>query len=132
MQVTFDNGAVGTHSLARQTTWRYSTQPQNRISFMAMGDTVLPGTTGQVDSWGIGRFNNEYKAVFTQPWRSNSYCGLAFPTDGEYTATSGANSLKINLGVNQQGNKDPRDCAYGYKITWTLAGGQTGSKVQSY
>jgi hypothetical protein len=133
MSLTFNTGATATHNIARATSWKVIKKPgiTDFIQFSAMGDTALNGQAA-TDSWGTNRFGKTFTNHYNRRLLSNTYCQTWRPVDGEIVHKSDGNVLTVNLGVNEQGNPDTRDCAYGWKIKWLLSGGQSGEKIFSY
>ncbi len=133
MSITFQTGAITNYSIARTTSWKVSNKPgiADFIQFTAMGDTVLNGQTG-TDTWGTNRFGKAFTNHYSRRLISNTYCEVWRPVDGEIVHRSEGNTLTVTMGVNEQGNADTRDCAYGWKMKWLLSGGQSGEKIFSY
>lgn len=120
------------YSLARRTTW-YRKQKGGalRTFFRADGDTSFNGLT-KVDSWGTNRFGNTFTNNFVTPWISDELCGFRQPNSGELVHKAGGNTVSILLGVNPSGNISADQCAYGWKLKWTISSGATGEKVFVY
>ena len=133
MSITFNTGAVANYSIARITSWKMAKKPgiADFIQFSAMGDTVLNGHSG-TDTWGSNRFGKAFTNHYNRRLVSNTYCEVRRPVAGEIVHKSEGNILIVNLGVNEQGNADTRDCAFGWKLKWQLSGGQSGEKIFSY
>lgn len=127
-----NNTATVTYNIARTTTWK-SVQATNRsfIQFAAMGDTTIDGLTN-VDTWGTGRFGSSFTNQFLERLLSDTYCQLWRPRGGKVQHKSPGGSITLTYGVNEQGLKDTRDCAYGWKVNWDLSNGAQGEKVISY
>ena len=132
IHAVLDNGATHTYSVARTTYLRLVQIAGNsQFRFRATGDTTLNGVSS-VDAWGTNRYNTAFTSTFIAPWVSNTYCGFWRPVSGQYEYASGGNRVDITLGLNQQGTPSTLDCAYGYKISWDLANGQSGEQIKSY
>jgi len=133
MSITFNTGAISNYSIARITSWKIAKKPgiADFIQFSALGDTVLNGQSA-TDTWGTNRFGKSFTNHYNRRLISNTYCQVWRPVDGEIVHKSEGNMLTVNLGVNEQGNADTRDCAYGWKLKWLLSGGQSGEKIFSY
>jgi hypothetical protein len=130
IHVDFDNGSSATWNCARITQWNY-TPADSKITFTASGDTALNGYTS-VDSWGVNRFGLNFTTKYNTPVVSNTYCGLWRFISGELVHYVGTRNFTLTLGVDQNGDPTPYACAYGYKVTWTPAGGSLTSVVLSY
>ena len=133
MSVLFESGATANYQLARTTSWKVIRKPgiTDFIQFAAMGDTIIAGQPG-IDTWGTNRFGTAFTTFYNKRLTSNTYCQVWRPVGGELVHKAGGHILTLNLGVNEQGNPDTRDCAYGWKLRWELAGGQSGEKIFSY
>ena len=133
MSITFNTGASTNYSIARITSWKMTKKPgiADYIQFSAMGDTILNGQAG-TDTWGTNRFGKAFTNHYSRRLVSNTYCQVWRPVDGEIVHRSEGNTLTVTMGVNEQGNADTRDCAYGWKMKWLLSGGQSGEKIFSY
>ncbi len=120
--VTFDNNMHATWNSARLTEWSYNTVPGSpsikQVIFNAEGDTTLNGHS-DVDSWGTNRFGSAFTTYYNTPINSNTYCGLWRPNSGELVHLVDDSEFSLTLGVDQNGNPTPFDCAYGYKVAWT-------------
>jgi len=132
--LTADLNGNGSHTynLARRTFWRFiKRNGASQVRFRAQGDTAIGNVTG-LDSWGTNRNNKAFTSAFVTPWVSDTYCGLGQPNSGKYEYKSNGNTVAVTAGVNQQGQPDTRDCAYGYKVSWNLVGNINGETVVSY
>jgi hypothetical protein len=124
IQVAFDNGSTAVWNSARITEWSYKTDPnpiKNKIIFTAIGDTTINGYSS-VDSWGVNRFAQPFTTYYTVAYKADTYCGLWRPTNGQLTHHLPTADYSITLGVDQSGNPSPYDCAYGFKIGWSVNG----------
>ncbi|MBL0340414.1 MAG: hypothetical protein IPP71_05480 [Bacteroidetes bacterium] len=132
IQVTYDNGAGAIWNSARMTQWSYNpTGPLSpKINFTVNGDTTLNGYA-DVDSWGVNRFAQIFTTYYTVPLVSNTYCGLWRPNAGQLTHHLSNSDYNLILGVDQNGNPTPYNCAYGFKISWTV-NGNTYVSIISY
>lgn len=130
VQVTFDNNLNTIWNSARVTEWTY-TSSVTRLNFTSNGDTTINGVA-HVDSWGVNRFNKSFTTYYTSPIHSNSYCGLWRFNSGELVHYVDGKNFILTLGVNEQGNPTTLACAYGYKVTWTAANGNTRTVILSY
>jgi hypothetical protein len=131
--VTSVNGeGTHIHSLARRTIWRFIKKlGVSQIRFRGQGDTTINGVAN-LDSWGTNRNNQAFTSALTTPWVSDTYCQLYRPTSGKLEYKSNGNTISLTAGVNEAGQLDTRDCAYGYKVSWNLVGNITGEKIVSY
>jgi hypothetical protein len=136
INVAFDSTHVAIWNSARITEWGYVQSgtnpniPYAYITFSASGDTTLNGQTN-VDSWGTNRFGSTFVTYYNSPLISNTYCGLWRFNSGELVHVVNSNNFTLKLGVDQSGNPTPYTCAYGYKVSWTIAG-VSNSIVLSY
>jgi hypothetical protein len=126
------NSGTVNYNIARTTTWKYVVLPNRQFfQFAALGDTTLDGLAN-IDTWGTNRagtaFTNQYLARLI----SDTYCLLWRPRSGTIRYKSAGNTATLNFGVNEQGQPDSRDCAYGWKVNWNLANGVSGEKIISY
>ncbi len=133
LRAEFRNGATATYNMRRRVTWRIRPRSgaANTIYYRAQGDTAIGQDQG-VDTWGTNRNGQSFVGILSPAWSSNTFCGLWRPTAGTNTYKAGGNMLTFQAGVNEQGNTDSRECAFGYKVSWTLQGGQSGTLVQGY
>lgn len=136
IEVTFDNNETATWNSARTITWSYHPAntvagiPYAHIGFKANGDTTYNGTA-TTDSWGVNRFNQDFVTFYNSEIRSNTYCGLWRPTQGELVHEVDGDSYTLTLGVNQSGSLATGTCAYGFKVAWTV-NNNSNSAVFSY
>lgn len=132
IQVSYGSGANAIWNSARMTQWSYNpTGPLSpKINFTVNGDTTLNGFSG-VDSWGINRYSEPFTTYYSTPLVSNTYCGLWRPNAGDLTHSLPNASLNLTMGVDQNGNPTPYNCAYGFKVSWTV-NGNTYVAVLSY
>ncbi|MEY3344053.1 MAG: hypothetical protein RL090_1737 [Bacteroidota bacterium] len=132
VDVDFINGASAIWNIARRTTWSFSPTSNvgPKINFECTGDTSLNGFSN-VDMWGVNRFGESFTTYYTAPWRSNSYCGFWRPVGGTLQHKVAGRQYRLDLGVDQSGNPSALNCAYGFKVTWTI-NGNTNSRVFSY
>lgn len=133
IQVLFNSGATAIWNSARISEWSYDPSGPGglpKIDIAFNGDTVLNGFTN-VDSWGINRYGNPFTTYYTTPWISNTYCGLGRPIAGQLTHNVSSSNFVLTLGVDQNGNPSPYDCAYGFKVNWSV-NGNTYVSVLSY
>lgn len=132
VDVDFINGASAIWNSARLTTWTYtpSSPVGPKLTFQCTGDTTVNGKAN-VDMWGVNRFGNDFVTYFISPWNSNSYCGFWRPVSGTRNHEVNGNEFRLDLGVDQSGNTSTVNCAYGYKVTWTV-NGNSYSRVYSY
>ena len=131
--VEFDNGAASaTWNIARVTEWTYdgSGPLSPKINFTANGDTAMNGYN-HVDGWGINRFGYGYTTYYTTPIVSNTYCGLWRPNSGQLIHDVNNSIFTLTLGVDQNGNPTPYNCAYGFKVMWQV-NGNTYVRVLTY
>ena len=132
MLVSVNNSANATYNIARTTTWK-SVQETNRsfIQFAAIGDTTINGLSN-VDTWGTSRFQQTFTNQYLSRLLSDTYCQVWRPRGGEIQHKSNGNTITVKFGVNEQGQTDTRDCAYGWKINWQSAIGVQTEKIYSY
>lgn len=133
LTVTLGSGGTITYNVARTTTWKVikSQTIADFVQFAAMGDTTRDGVQN-VDTWGSNRFGNAFVNNYLTRLVSNTYCQVWRPVRGELVHRANGNTLTIKMGVNEQGQTDTRDCAYGWKLNWLLSNGTTGEKIVSY
>lgn len=137
VQVSFNTGATAVWNSARLTKWEYIPAnavtgiPYAHVRFTSNGDTTINGNIN-TDSWGVNRFNMDFVTSYQNPWVSNSYCGFWRPVSGDITHQVGSYTLSLNLGLDQNGNSSNLACAYGYKVSWTDAAGNSQSEIKSY
>ncbi len=133
IQVLFNSGATAIWNSARISEWSYDPNgPGNlpKIDITFNGDTTLNSYTF-VDSWGINRFGDLFTTYYNSPWISNTYCGLGRPNTGQLTHNVNNSNFVLTLGLDQNGNPTPYDCAYGFKVSWTV-NGNTYVSILSY
>ena len=132
IQVSYGGGASAIWNSARMTQWSYTpTGPLSpKINFTTTGDTALNGFSG-VDSWGLNRYAQIFTTYYTVPLVSNTYCGLWRPNSGQLIHHLPNSDYNLTLGVDQNGNPTPYNCAYGFKVSWTV-NGNTYVTVISY
>ena len=132
MVVTVNNTANVTYNIARTTTWK-SVQETNRsfIQFAAIGDTTIDGLSN-VDAWGTSRFQQTFTNQYLSRLLSDTYCQVWRPRGGEIQHKSNGNTITVKFGVNEQGQTDTRDCAYGWKINWQSASAVQTERIYSY
>lgn len=133
MKITFSGGASTNYSIARKASIKMvKKQATNSyIQLTLNGDTTIAGQAN-IDSWGTNRFGKSFTTYYVNELISNEYCGFRRPVSGEIIHKTEANTLTVKLGVNEQGNPDTRDCAYGWKLLWSLGSGSSGEKIFSY
>jgi hypothetical protein len=135
--VSFDNGLSATWNSARITEWTFKNKtavsgiPYDHINFKATGDTTVGGFS-TVDSWGVNRFGKSFTTYYNSSVISNTYCGFWRFTGGELVHNINSNNYVVTLGVDQNGNPTPYVCAYGYRVTWKGANGNSVTRVCSY
>ena len=132
INVVMSGGATHTYNVARTTSWKlvnYSNR--NVIQFSAIGDTTINGLAN-VDTWGTNRFGTGFTNNYLIRLNSDNFCWFWRPKSGKIEHKSNGNSVTLTFGVNESGAEDTRECAYGWKINWIAAGGQTGEKIVSY
>lgn len=131
VNVTYDDGSTAVWNRAYVTEWLYTpTAPHSPIVFTGEGDTTLNGFSS-VDTWGTNRYGQGFTSYYSAPYVSNTYCGLWRPNSGTLTHHLNNADFTLTLGVDQSGNATTLDCAYGYKVTWTI-NGTTNNVVLSY
>lgn len=132
LTILHSSGATTLLNVARITSMK-NVKETNRsfIQLSTLGDTTISGLTN-VDTWGTSRFGKPFTNNYLTRWVSDTYCNLWRPRAGEIQHLSDGNSIILHLGVNQEGNPSILDCAYGWKLSWSLANGNSGSKIFSY
>jgi len=132
INVEFNNNLTAVWNSARRTTWTYTPAGSGagspKFNFTCTGDTAINNIQA-VDSWGVNRFGNNFITNYTSPWSSNTYCGLWRPVSGSVTHRVAGSDYILDLGVDQNGNPTPYNCAYGYKVTWNNG---TSTVIVSY
>lgn len=132
VDVDFSGGASAVWNSARMTNWSYD--PASPVGpnyyFECTGDTTINGISN-VDMWGVNRFGNNFVTYYVSPWQSNFYCGFWRPVSGTIVHAVNNKQFQLDLGVDQSGNPSTLNCAYGYKITWTI-NGNSYSRIISY
>ena len=133
MNILFSGGASASYSIARLTSWKIAGKPgiANFIQFSAIGDSTV-NSIPNTDTWGSNRFGKPFFSHYLKRLRSNTYCGVWRPVDGTLVHQSEGNKFTLSFGVNEQGNADTRDCAYGWKLNWLLSNGSSGEKIFSF
>jgi hypothetical protein len=132
MQVTVNGNGPHSYNMARRTVAFYKLKQNRRVlHFKAYGDTTI-GNFNNVDAWGSILNGQDYVNTFDEPWLADAHCWFSRPTAGKYTYHYNGNTVSVTLGVGTNGLKDPRDCAYGWKINWQNANGKSGERVLSY
>jgi len=131
IQVDFENGAAhAVWNSARRITWTYSPQSTD-LTLNVNGDSTLNGYAN-VDSWGTNRYSYDFTTYYHTPIVTNTHCWLWRPVSGELVHHVNNNDYILTFGVNPDGSAHSGDCGYGWKITWTPAGGSETSVVISY
>ena len=133
IQVAFSSGQSAIWNSARMTQWSYDQNGPGgyaKIDIACNGDTTAGGFAN-VDSWGINRFGDPFTTYYNVPWISNTYCGLGRPNTGQLTHHVNSSDFVLTLGVDQNGDPTPYDCAYGFKVSWSV-NGNTHVAVLSY
>lgn len=132
INVLLNDGSQITYNIARTSSWKKIVYPNRSvIQFSNEGDTTINGLD-KIDAWGTNRFGNSFTNQYLSRFTSDSYCGFWRPRSGTIQHKSNGNILTINMGVNETGQADTRDCAYGWKINWNLSSGASGEKIFSY
>ena len=128
LELTFDDGQVRTWSVARKITYA---NVSNVLQITLEGDTTIAGVANIV-TWGKNRKNVEFKTRITTPIVSNSTCGWRRPTAGVKVHTGLAKEITVTFGVAINGESITSGCAYGYKLNWTNAKGESKQAVLNY
>jgi len=134
IKITLNSGKVITYNVARTTSLKY-VRYSNRdvIQFAANGDTTFSDLQlSNVDSWGSNQFGNSFTSNYLTRLISDSYCFFWRPKSGTILHKANGNSVTLTFGVNENGNADTRDCAYGWKLNWSISNGIVGDKIISY
>ncbi len=132
MNVVVNDGSQITYNIARTSSWKNIFYPNRSVTqFASEGDTTINGLE-KTDTWGINRFGNNFTSQYLSRFTSDSYCKFYAPRSGTIQHKSNGNVLTIYMGVNETGQADTRDCAYGWKINWNLSSGASGEKIFSY
>ncbi len=131
IQVDFESGTYhATWNSARLTQWTYNPSTVI-ITFSATGDTIVNGYSN-VDSWGSNRYGQAFTTNYNTSIVSDTYCGVWRPNSGELVHHVNGNNYTLTLGVNPDGSPHTGTCGYGFKVSWTPAGGSPQSVVISY
>jgi len=136
IQVTFENGSTATWNSARTAELKYTpvnADPKIKYAyttFKSNGDTTINGINN-VESWGVNRFGENFTSYYNAPIVSNDYCGLSRFNSGELVYKIQNNDFMFTLGLDQNGIPTTLNCAYGFKVTWTV-GGNSKSVILSY
>lgn len=127
------NGTVKFEDNSTLTWWaaRKNTFYKSDISFSSEGDTLINGE--RYSMGGTTRFNRLFLVKAPEAIVSNISCGLNKPVSGTRIFTSDNRNTTITFGVNQNGSPVASgDCAYGYKIEWTMWSNQNATLIISY
>ena len=132
VDVDFSSGASAVWNSARVTNWSYdpASPVGPNLYFECTGDTTINGISN-VDMWGVNRFGKDFIRYYNSPWQSNLYCGFWRPVAGTIIHEVNNKQFQLDLGVDQSGNPSTLNCAYGFKVTWTL-NGNSYTRVLSY
>lgn len=132
MQITINGNGPHTYHMARRTVAFFKRkQNQWALHTKAYGDTTL-NNYQNLDAWGTTKAGLPFYNTFDEPWQSDAYCWFSRPTAGRYTYRFNNHTIAVTLGVDKNGVRDTRDCAYGWKINWTNANGASGERIISY
>jgi hypothetical protein len=124
--VRFDDNTTLTWWAARKNSYF-----QNDLSFKSEGDTLVNGESCTMG--GVNRYNANFLVKAPQAIVSNATCGFDKPVAGSRVFVSDNRNTTITFGVKANGSPvNSGDCAYGYKIEWTMWNGHTATLIISY
>lgn len=131
MSITFDNGKSRTWGYACKKTYVKS---GSDFKVTIEGDSTLSTTAGPVSgvlAAGTTRNGNTFYKAITTPIEATLSCGYGKPVKGEWQH-KGLISFSVTLGVDSLGNAVTSDCAYGFKVSWKNAAGDSKAVIVNY
>lgn len=124
--VKFDDNTTLTWWAARKNSYF-----QNDLSFKSEGDSLVNGESCTMG--GVNRYNSNFLVKAPQAIVSNATCGFDKPVAGTRVFVSDNRNTTITFGVKANGSPaSSGDCAYGYKIEWTMWSGHAATLIISY
>jgi len=137
ISITFDDGKQKNWSIARTKLWKNLTGLASSPFFevTVSGDTTVTINSNgysNVAVWGVNRNGDNFAVQITTPVKSNAFCGWYRPTSGVRTYSGIAHTLTVTYGVDASGVVLTSGCAYGFRLNWVNAGGQSKSVVVAY
>jgi len=132
VNVTYNDGSTAVWNQTCITEWLYTPTGNHApyLTFTSNGDSTVNSYSNS-SMWGTNRYGEAFTTYYTTPIVSNTYCGLWRPNSGELIHHVNTSDFALTLGVDQSGNPTTLDCAYGYKVSWTI-NGNSNSVVLSY
>lgn len=124
--VKFDDNTTLTWWAARKNSYF-----KNDLSFKSEGDTLVNGESCTMG--GINRYGSNFLIKAPEAIVSNATCGFDKPVAGTRIFVSDNRNTTITFGVKANGFPvNSGDCAYGYKIEWTMWNGHTATLIIAY
>ena len=132
VNVTYNDGSTAVWNQTCITEWLYTPTGNHApyLTFTSNGDSTVNSYSNS-SMWGTNRYGEAFITYYTTPIISNTYCGLWRPNSGELIHHVNTSDFALTLGVDQSGNATTLNCAYGYKVSWTI-NGNSNSVVLSY
>lgn len=132
VNVTYNDGSTAVWNQTCITEWLYTPTGNHApyLTFTSNGDSTVNSYSNS-GMWGTNRYGEAFTTYYTTPIISNTYCGLWRPNSGELIHHVNTSDFALTLGVDQSGNATTLNCAYGYKVSWTI-NGNSNSVVLSY
>lgn len=132
VNVTYNDGSTAVWNQTCITEWLYTPTGNHApyLTFTSNGDSTVNSYSNS-SMWGTNRYGEAFTTYYTTPIISNTYCGLWRPNSGELIHHVNTSDFALTLGVDQSGNATTLNCAYGYKVSWTI-NGNSNSVVLSY
>jgi hypothetical protein len=130
MNVSFSDGSSAIWNSAREVKWLY-TAKTNQIDITVDGDSVKGAQ--KTESWGVNRFGSPFTTTISQPWQSNTSCGLWAPIKGKATMVTPNFEFDITLGTDKDGKQISTGCASHFNLDWkVISTGKSGSSILPY
>ena len=132
VNVTYNDGSTAVWNQTCITEWLYTPTGNHApyLTFTSNGDSTVNSYSNS-SMWGTNRYGEAFTTYYTTPIISNTYCGLWRPNSGELIHHVNTSDFALTLGVDQSGNATTLNCAYVYKVSWTI-NGNSNSVVLSY
>jgi hypothetical protein len=132
LEVTFTDNKKAMYNINRKFTYTY---PGQILTMKGDGIGSLNGLNN-LENYGTTRDGDAFTSQVVKPIIWNVTCGPHAPIQGEIIkkVASKGFDLKCTYAVDQSGNTvtvSSNNCAYGWKLEWTL-NGQANSKVFGY